>query len=152
MDCLFQPWPPPGLTLASRKDTRARRQCSLSRLSLTQDSRRWGIWNIRAPAHCPNNMKYGTHFYFLTKLSKPVRSSDNTYHEVRFQVLAETNMKMIVFWDVGPCSLVEVYRRFRGTCCLQHRATSQKTAIYILWGLLAIQFYESKFSRKMCFV
>jgi hypothetical protein len=23
-------------------------------------------------------------------------------------------MKMAVFWDVAPCSLVEVYRRFRG--------------------------------------
>jgi hypothetical protein len=25
---------------------------------------------------------------------------------------------MAVFWVVAPCSLVEVYRRFRGTCCL----------------------------------
>jgi hypothetical protein len=41
--------------------------------------------------------------------------------------------KMIVFWDVAPCSLVEVYRRFRGDCCLHHRAaTSQKTVIFIL--------------------
>jgi hypothetical protein len=23
-------------------------------------------------------------------------------------------MKMAVFWDVAPCSLVDVYRRFRG--------------------------------------
>jgi hypothetical protein len=28
---------------------------------------------------------------------------------------------MTVFWDVASCSLVEVYRRFRGTCCLQHQ-------------------------------
>jgi hypothetical protein len=27
-------------------------------------------------------------------------------------------MKMAVFWVVAPYSLVEVYRRFRGTCCL----------------------------------
>jgi hypothetical protein len=27
-------------------------------------------------------------------------------------------MKMAAFWVVAPCSLVEVYRRFRGTCCL----------------------------------
>jgi hypothetical protein len=27
-------------------------------------------------------------------------------------------MKIAVFWVVGPCSLVEVYRRFRGACCL----------------------------------
>jgi hypothetical protein len=24
---------------------------------------------------------------------------------------------MAVFWDVAPCSLVEIYRRFRGSCC-----------------------------------
>jgi hypothetical protein len=24
---------------------------------------------------------------------------------------------MTVFWDVAPCSLVEVYRSFRGVCC-----------------------------------
>jgi hypothetical protein len=37
---------------------------------------------------------------------------------VRFQVLTEASMKMNVFWDVGPYSLVEVDRRFRGACCL----------------------------------
>jgi hypothetical protein len=26
-------------------------------------------------------------------------------------------MKMTVFWVVAPCSLVEVYRRFKGACC-----------------------------------
>jgi hypothetical protein len=30
-------------------------------------------------------------------------------------------MKMTVFWDVVPYSLVEVYRRFRGACCLLHQ-------------------------------
>jgi hypothetical protein len=25
---------------------------------------------------------------------------------------------MAVFWVVAPCSLIEVYQRFRGTCCL----------------------------------
>jgi hypothetical protein len=30
-------------------------------------------------------------------------------------------MKMTVFWDVSPCSLVEVYRRFRGAYCLHHQ-------------------------------
>jgi hypothetical protein len=28
---------------------------------------------------------------------------------------------MAVFWVVAPCSLVEVYQRFRGTCCLHHQ-------------------------------
>jgi hypothetical protein len=30
-------------------------------------------------------------------------------------------MKSAVFWVVAPCSLVEVYRRFRGACCLHHQ-------------------------------
>jgi hypothetical protein len=30
-------------------------------------------------------------------------------------------MKMAVFWVVAPCSLVEVYQHFRGTCCFQHQ-------------------------------
>jgi hypothetical protein len=40
---------------------------------------------------------------------------------VRFQVLMAANMKMAVFWTVALCSLVEVYRRFRGSCCLHHQ-------------------------------
>jgi hypothetical protein len=30
-------------------------------------------------------------------------------------------MKMADFWDVAPRSLVEVYGRFRGICCLHHQ-------------------------------
>jgi hypothetical protein len=29
--------------------------------------------------------------------------------------------KMAVFWVVAPCSLVEVYGRFRSTCCIHHQ-------------------------------
>jgi hypothetical protein len=29
--------------------------------------------------------------------------------------------EVAVFWAVALCSLVEVYRRFRGACCLHHR-------------------------------
>jgi hypothetical protein len=32
---------------------------------------------------------------------------------------------MAVFWVVAPCSLVEVYRRFRGPCCLRHRSDDE---------------------------
>jgi hypothetical protein len=37
--------------------------------------------------------------------------------ELRFQVLTAST-KMTVFWVFVPCSLVEVYRCFRGACCL----------------------------------
>jgi hypothetical protein len=48
---------------------------------------------------------------------------------------------MAVFCVVLPFSLVQVYRHFRGACCLHHQgdestrlhgATTQKTAIFIL--------------------
>jgi hypothetical protein len=32
-------------------------------------------------------------------------------------------MKMTVFWDVAPCSLIEVYRRLRGAYCVHHQTT-----------------------------
>jgi hypothetical protein len=32
--------------------------------------------------------------------------------KVRVQVLTAASMKMTVFWDVAPCSLVEVYPTF----------------------------------------
>jgi hypothetical protein len=32
--------------------------------------------------------------------------------------------KMAVFWVVAPCSLVEVYQRFRGPCCLHYQPWS----------------------------
>jgi hypothetical protein len=41
--------------------------------------------------------------------------------KVRFQVLTAMSMKMAVFWDVAPCSLVDIVRRFRGTYCLHHQ-------------------------------
>jgi hypothetical protein len=40
---------------------------------------------------------------------------------VRFQVLTAVSMKVAVFWPVVQCSLVEVYRRFRGPCCPHHQ-------------------------------
>jgi hypothetical protein len=47
---------------------------------------------------------------------------------VRFEVLTAARIKMAVFWVVAPCSLVEVYRRFRGF-------TIQKTAIFKIYNV-----------------
>jgi hypothetical protein len=35
-----------------------------------------------------------------------------------------TSMKTAAFWDVAPCSTVEIHRRFRSTCCFHYRADS----------------------------
>jgi hypothetical protein len=48
---------------------------------------------------------------------------------VRFQVLTAASMKVTVFWDVTPCSLVEVYRRFRGACCLHHQGGCPEASV-----------------------
>jgi hypothetical protein len=40
---------------------------------------------------------------------------------VGFEVFTTANMKMAVYRVVAPCSLVEVYQRFRGTCCFHHQ-------------------------------
>jgi hypothetical protein len=37
-----------------------------------------------------------------------------------------TQFQMAVFWVIAPCSLVEVYQRFRGPCCLHHQATHRQ--------------------------
>jgi hypothetical protein len=34
-------------------------------------------------------------------------------------------LKKAVFWDVAPCSLVEVYRRFRGAYCLHYQGDEE---------------------------
>jgi hypothetical protein len=38
-----------------------------------------------------------------------------TNRYLRFQVLTAAGTKMTVFWDVTPCSLIEIFRRFRGS-------------------------------------
>jgi hypothetical protein len=34
-------------------------------------------------------------------------------------------MKMAAFWDIGPCSLFKVDRRFRGAYCLHYEDDTQ---------------------------
>jgi hypothetical protein len=40
---------------------------------------------------------------------------------VRFQFLKTASVKMTVFWDAVPCSVLEVYLRFRDAYCLYHQ-------------------------------
>jgi hypothetical protein len=48
---------------------------------------------------------------------------------VSFQVLTATSVKMF-FWVVAPCGLVDIYRRFRGSCCLMEAASTSETSLY----------------------
>jgi hypothetical protein len=38
---------------------------------------------------------------------------------IGFEVLTAVSMKIAVFWLVAPCSLVEVYQRFRGPIAIR---------------------------------
>jgi hypothetical protein len=49
------------------------------------------------------------------------------FNSVRFQVLMAANTKMTVCWDLAPCSLVAVYRRFGGAYC-SHYQDGEKAA------------------------
>jgi hypothetical protein len=59
--------------------------------------------------------------------------------KVGFELLTAVSTKMAVFWVVAPCSLVEVYQRFGGPCCLHHQGetlvnfyqTTRQTSIFI---------------------
>jgi hypothetical protein len=39
-------------------------------------------------------------------------------------------LKMAVFWVVAPCSLVEVYRRFRGACCRHYQGRDKRFFVF----------------------
>jgi hypothetical protein len=48
---------------------------------------------------------------------------------------------MTVFWDIVPCSLVEVSQRFRGACCLHHQITMMMVAV--ITSEMPVNFYQT---------
>jgi hypothetical protein len=59
-------------------------------------------------------------------------------------------MKMAVFWDVAPCSRVDVYRRFRGVCCLYHQGNHGGSKH--LWNVgKVLPDYAAQFLRRQLF-
>jgi hypothetical protein len=59
---------------------------------------------------------------FITRVHKsppldPILSQGNLAHTLTTYLFN----KMTVFWDIAPCSLVKVDRRFRGVYCLHHQ-------------------------------
>jgi hypothetical protein len=43
-----------------------------------------------------------------------------SYCVVRFDIIMATSMKMAVFWDSAPCSLVDNDQNFKEAYCLHH--------------------------------
>jgi hypothetical protein len=48
---------------------------------------------------------------------------------MRFEVLTAAGTKMAVFWVVAPCSLVEVYRRFRAMSLMLKAASTSEMLV-----------------------
>jgi hypothetical protein len=58
-------------------------------------------------------------FTFVKLFSFPVKKYMRVIcSNLRFELLMDVSINIIVFWDVTPCSLLDSNLRFRGTCCL----------------------------------
>jgi hypothetical protein len=85
-----------------------------------------GTWRLLSPAWLikmthltPINRADGR-----TSLEKNISFNRNVLLVIKFRCpvciqLISFCFSMAVFWDVAPCSLIEVYRRFRRAYCLQ---------------------------------
>jgi hypothetical protein len=56
--------------------------------------------------------------YFI---AKGPESSTGSANKSGWMTRDDSLLKMIVLWVVAPCSLVEIYQRFRGPYCLHHQ-------------------------------
>jgi hypothetical protein len=63
-------------------------------------------------------------------------------------------MKMAVFWDVAPCSLLEVYQQLRGACCLYQQSDISLRKV-VLHGVrlaeMVVEFCMSFFNISLSF-
>jgi hypothetical protein len=60
-------------------------------------------------------------------------------------------MKMVVFWVVAPCSLAEVYRRFRGAIALMMEAAStSETSVNVYQTAWRNNSEHSNFHTEIC--
>jgi hypothetical protein len=57
---------------------------------------------------------------------------------------------MMAVWDVAPCSLVEVYRRFRGACCFHHQGDGLKIGVQPTSRNVVNQYNEYASDNKKC--
>jgi hypothetical protein len=73
------------------------------------------------------------HGYSLPSSQKPAIIPWIILIHVRFQVLTAMSMKFRVFWDVMPCSQVDVDRRFRGVYWLHHGPLNNFWTDWWIW-------------------
>jgi hypothetical protein len=73
-----------------------------------------------------------TEFLRLAKINCTFRVHSTDSISLPVCVLCEETVKiwtvkMAVFWDIAPCSLVEVDRRFRCAYCLHHQGDDRRS-------------------------
>jgi hypothetical protein len=50
---------------------------------------------------------------------------------MRLRILMVESMKVAVFWNVVPCSLMESDQRLKGACCLHPQGITQFLSGYV---------------------
>jgi hypothetical protein len=69
--------------------------------------------------------------HFIKVIEAECRSAINSYcsqvksSRVGYEVPTEARINLAVFWVVAPCSLIEAYRCFKGTCCPHHQGDNR---------------------------
>jgi hypothetical protein len=64
-----------------------------------------------------------------TKLNRTKLFKSYTHIQERFQVLTAASKKIIASWDIAPCSIVQVGRRFGSVCYLHYQYDVQIIAL-----------------------
>jgi hypothetical protein len=62
----------------------------------------------------------------------------------------ELNSETGVFWYVAPCSLVEVYQRFSGACCLHRPDDGAKTQKTVTFMFAAVRSKTNSSAKLSC--
>jgi hypothetical protein len=82
--------------------------------------------------------------------------STHAWGKSQFIVITAASMKFRIFWDVAPCSHVEVDWRFRGAYCLHHYSSPWWWSIY-LWNVSKLPSTtrryipkDSKLQHRLC--
>jgi hypothetical protein len=76
---------------------------------------------------------------------------ENVNRVVGFEVLTAVCTKMVVFWVVAPCSLVEVYQRFRVIALMMEAARTSETLVNFYQTMRRYNPEDSHLRQQSCY-